>query len=341
MKVKRAGPAADGPRVGAPRHRRLVLRAHDTTLAGRRALRAQITAAVWWAGSALGLLGLLAPSSGFEADVVGGLCALGILAGALVLWRFERFSEIESGTSVALGTATIAVAAVVGSTTDGPVPLVFLWNVVFAFAFLERRHAFGQLALLAGAYGTVLAVEPPTTPAVAQWLIAVVTWTVVGSLIATLRWRLELAADTDHLTGLLNRGGFERRAAAELARARRSGASVGVVVLDLDGFKRVNDEQGHPAGDEVLRCVASTLRGSDDAGRLGGDEFAVLLPDVDLAGASAAAARVRDRLAVGASVGVAVAPVDGATLDELLSAADKRLYAQKARRVVGGGLSGR
>jgi diguanylate cyclase (GGDEF)-like protein len=148
------------------------------------------------------------------------------------------------------------------------------------------------------------------------------------------RRELALASRTDPLTGTLNRRGFQERAAAEIARAARLDEPVSVVLVDLDGFKRVNDEHGHGAGDALLCWVADTLRAglrpSDAAGRLGGDEFALLLPGIDADAAAEVAERLRGELSVRtmASFGVAgsVSPHDS---DALIVAADVALYRDK------------
>ena len=94
--------------------------------------------------------------------------------------------------------------------------------------------------------------------------------------------QLRHLADHDPLTGLLNRRGIDRALAQHVARGRRYGAEGALLVLDLDGFKAVNDSLGHAAGDElIVTCAAALqnrLRETDILGRLGGDEFAVLLP---------------------------------------------------------------
>ena len=149
------------------------------------------------------------------------------------------------------------------------------------------------------------------------------------------RAELALASHTDELTGALNRRGFEARAADELARARRTGAELGLVLLDLDHFKVVNDTQGHQAGDELLRRVGATLAGvlreHDALGRVGGDEFAVLVPSGE---ADAALTRLRACLAevAAASAGAATFPHDGADYATLYRTADARLYEGKAER---------
>jgi diguanylate cyclase (GGDEF)-like protein len=151
------------------------------------------------------------------------------------------------------------------------------------------------------------------------------------------RRELALASRTDHLTGTLNRRGFQDRAEAELARAERLGEHAALVLVDLDGFKRVNDEHGHAAGDELLRWVSarlqSALRTSDAACRLGGDEFALLLPGMDAVAAREVAERLRTALAerTSASFGVAAFPAQP-DAEALLARADVELYAEKPGR---------
>jgi diguanylate cyclase (GGDEF)-like protein len=151
-------------------------------------------------------------------------------------------------------------------------------------------------------------------------------------------------ARTDELTGLFNRRHFHERLAAELARAQREDAPVGLVLLDVDDFKRVNDVHGHPVGDQVLVAFGQVLAGHVRAGdvvcRTGGEEFAVILPNADDAEAAHAAERivaaVRDAGwgepgPITASAGVAVAPDDAATVATLFKAADECLLAAKAQ----------
>jgi diguanylate cyclase (GGDEF)-like protein len=144
----------------------------------------------------------------------------------------------------------------------------------------------------------------------------------------------------DALTGLLNRRAFEERLPVELARASRHDRPLALCLLDLDGFKGVNDRLGHPAGDEVLRRVARVLDGSrvaDDCFRIGGDEFAILMPETSRGEATVAAERIDDEVrsadlgdgAIGVSFGIA-ADTDRDTAS-LLAAADRELLAAKDR----------
>lgn len=156
--------------------------------------------------------------------------------------------------------------------------------------------------------------------------------------------KFELSSRTDELTGLPNRRGFLDAAQVELARARRSGRPLAIVMADLDHFKHVNDRFGHAGGDAVLRSVAAVLRSSirseDLVARWGGEEFILLLPETDRAGAWQAAEKVRLAVAareipvdatpvrVTASFGVAAHAPDR-TLDSTIADADRALYRAK------------
>ena len=153
-------------------------------------------------------------------------------------------------------------------------------------------------------------------------------------------------AFTDPLTGLGNQRAFRGRLDDELARARETGVPIALCLLDVDGFKRINDEHGHPGGDGVLERVASCLRHDGEAFRLGGDEFALILPGrgpldgSDVAGAvvSRISAPAGDAGCTTASAGVASFPEDGPDRDALVEFADLRLYRAKSQggnRVVG------
>ena len=153
-------------------------------------------------------------------------------------------------------------------------------------------------------------------------------------------------AHVDGLTGLANRRHSEEALTAELSRAARFGGSLSVVMTDLDNFKAVNDEHGHPVGDTVLRRFARLLEASvrdvDTAARWGGEEFLLILPGTDAEGATQLAERIRTRLEettlltpegipirATASFGVAAAGEDEVSAERLVAAADAALYAAK------------
>ncbi len=155
----------------------------------------------------------------------------------------------------------------------------------------------------------------------------------------------QYVANHDALTGLYNRTAFHEQLANSLALAKRAGSGVALLFIDLDGFKRVNDERGHQAGDEVLRIVAQRLAGAvregDTVARLGGDEFLVMLDsNLTLHEPEVIGHRIIEalnqpmlvaghQLRVGASIGVAVHPPMKGEIDVLMGAADQAMYAAK------------
>ncbi|HTA34534.1 MAG TPA: diguanylate cyclase [Solirubrobacteraceae bacterium] len=163
-----------------------------------------------------------------------------------------------------------------------------------------------------------------------------------GQLVDQLRHK----ASHDGLTGLLNRVGFRQQIDAALARVGADEGRIGLLFVDLNEFKRINDLHGHEAGDELIRQAGARLsslcRGDDDVARLGGDEFAIILADVHLdEQVRAAERRVRAAftapfdvgglsVSVGASVGGGIWPDDGQTVSELVRHADAAMYEDKA-----------
>ena len=155
----------------------------------------------------------------------------------------------------------------------------------------------------------------------------------------------------DDLTGLLNRKSFILEMQREMARSNRYGHPFGLLMMDIDHFKRVNDTYGHLVGSQVLREVATvireTLRDSDIAGRYGGEEYIALLPETDRLRAHEAAERIRQaiertsftasitashhKLSLTISIGVASYPGDAAQINDLIQRADEAMYEAKRR----------
>jgi diguanylate cyclase (GGDEF)-like protein len=160
---------------------------------------------------------------------------------------------------------------------------------------------------------------------------------------------LEKMASHDELTELYNRRYFYERFLEELRRSRVSRQTLALVVLDIDGLKKINDEYGHAVGDIVItnlaRVINKHIRNNDVPARMGGDEFAVLMPDTDKRGAYALAQRLWEeleeipmyeheglRLLLNVSIGVSGYPWGGEDVDEMMHWADADMYANKVGR---------
>jgi diguanylate cyclase (GGDEF)-like protein len=230
---------------------------------------------------------------------------------------------------------------------DLPVELLYL-PAIAAVAWYTRPAWGYVVAVLSAVAPSLLGVVAGTPPGQgvggAALRVAAFVGLVVATLAARARWCELLAmSHTDSLTGLANHGAFSDAVARELARQKRDGGAVGVLCLDVDGFKRLNDAQGHAAGDRVLAGIASVLRGnvraSDIVARTGGDEFAVLLPGCTANAAAVVREHLRAMLAswadeqrheIGFSFGVAASdPVRPLDATALIARADADMYREK------------
>ncbi|MEA2423405.1 MAG: hypothetical protein QOF55_2504 [Thermoleophilaceae bacterium] len=252
--------------------------------------------------------------------------------------REAQFLAWSAGAVALIG----AIVAADGGASS-PLALLFLLPLAFAALSYPRRSliAVGTIDLLTFA-AVGLASGHASLPRLAFFAscFAVVALLCAWEALDHDRQRGALArvSRADPLTGCLNRRGFEERLAAEVDSGTRSGGSLGLVVLDLDHFKAVNDARGHAAGDELLCWVVERagelLRPMDSLGRLGGDEFAILLPGAGPVQASEVAERVSSVLVerVRVSTGVASFPADGSDRDSLHRSADADLYVAKHGR---------
>jgi diguanylate cyclase (GGDEF)-like protein len=307
------------------------------------------------AGAVMTILSIVVQSSVSAPDVgiAAPIAAVAVTAltlavglrirGAGVLLRGWRFQLLLAG-------ATTLVTAAVW--VDGPssrYATFYILIALYAAYFFTRLQTTVQVVFASSSYAAAELVRNPSPADAARWLITVGVLGVATVLVFALKGRLEgvigrleAAARTDVLTGLLNRRGFEETFETELERAKRSGRELSLIVGDLDHFKALNDLRGHGAGDDALEAVAAVMsaarRRIDSAARIGGEEFAVLVPESDEHEAYMLAERLRqavrsafagDGPALTISFGVAVYPRHGRTAESLFLAADQALYAAK------------
>jgi diguanylate cyclase (GGDEF)-like protein len=280
------------------------------------------------------------------ATVVLACAAAYAVLAAIYPGEGEPFATVLNGP---LGLAAIVAAGALYRLVNyGLVVLVILLTNPDRPARKALGHASDQL-MIAGAVGlaTGFAIVLTTRP----WWTPLLIITVLALHTGLLLPQFRDASRTDAKTGLFDPTFWAERAADELDRARRLDGRLGVLLLDLDLFKRINDRHGHLAGDAVLRAVADAIRhsvrGHDMVGRYGGEEFAVVLPGLGRADVAQTAERIREAIAsltvtvidldgrqrtiggLTASVGAAIFPEHGEDKTTLLLAADAALYEAK------------
>ncbi|HEV8352804.1 MAG TPA: GGDEF domain-containing protein [bacterium] len=301
------------------------------------------------------------------ARVAGAAVPLWLVVGiAAAVVAFTRIQErlIGEGRYQAWMPLTHMVAALVllsiGITYTGGVQSPFVW--VYALSMAVEAMLRGPAAALASAtLSTVLLVTstilvqagvvPFSGPrwamqTAAAFLISYIgMFYAVALVLSSMRFQIRQIsrlALTDPLTGLGNRRALREHLKRELQRAARYDTQLVVVVVDLDGFKDINDRHGHLRADDLLRQLAAALqrssRDSDFVARFGGDEFVVVLPQTSRAEAARVAERIRtniedvsllEGMTLTASIGMASFPRDGTSSQELLDAADRAMYRVK------------
>jgi diguanylate cyclase (GGDEF)-like protein len=269
--------------------------------------------------------------------------------GALLLRPFGVDGPITSSGSIAVTQAIgVMIAGAVVFVTNGMLTCI----VLSLYHRTSLRSMLGRdFVLSVSADGALLALSPIFVIVISSSLLLVPLLGITAFLVyRSTQQALQRAHEASHdsLTKLLNRRAFHNHVEAFLASQGDASARGAIVLLDLDGFKDVNDRLGHDIGDRLLCGVATQITSAAPRGsvvaRLGGDEFALLVPDAgDDDEAAAMAEHLRRRitrpididgfpLQVGASVGVAFAPLHGRTAGDLLSAADIAMYRSKHYR---------
>jgi diguanylate cyclase (GGDEF)-like protein len=308
----------------------------------------RVAIAMFLVGGLTCALGLLKPHSTAVSQMAQGACAASfVLCGLLLAATRVRRRSIEASLLV-----SILILSVLTALSDpiGMGPLFYLWPVVFAAYFCSRRILIASFAWMTITLAVGLAFKTHYALKFDTFTGTVSSVGLMAGLVATMRWResglrTELAqiAETDPLTGLLNRRAFDPRLAGLMHRTAHGGEELAVVMFDIDYFKRFNDEHGHLAGDQALRQMAAVLqkesRNGDLVARLGGEEFAVALPGAGIGAARAYAERVARALRSGGaesgprlstSAGISPRSPDLGDVEALVAHADQALYAAKA-----------
>jgi diguanylate cyclase (GGDEF)-like protein len=264
------------------------------------------------------------------------LAIVGTVLAVVLVVVGPRVTQTALSATVAALIVITSVLVGASSTTGGAMlaGYAYVWITVFSGLFLTRAATRFHAALTTVGFGLALLASglPETLTA---WVLVSATVWASGIALSRLAERVRRQAETDHLTGLLNRHAFVIAAEREHELAARTGADLAVVLIDLDEFKVVNDRDGHAAGDRLLADLSAAwqeaLRPADVLARHGGDEFALLLPATSEEGAERVVARLLAAHPMTWSAGVAAWP-RGASLDSALARADARLYERKRAR---------
>jgi diguanylate cyclase (GGDEF)-like protein len=310
------------------------------------------SAGMWTTAGVVGSAMFLLPGSPHEHLGIGlAIAGFAVLWGVVSLLLYLTGATMSIGTRavVTAGTAPVVAAAIwaSGGASSFLGPLLLFTSLFIAY-FFPPRLAWPLVALFALVFATPLLYDPTAIevayPARALgFAVAIGGETFVMQLLKRRLLRAEarqrVMAERDPLTALYNRRSFD----AALERALRGPDGTGLVLFDFDDFKTINDEHGHPVGDDVLRAIAAAcdavVREGDCLARIGGDEFAVIAPGARSTGVSRIVTALDEAIGaadfpegippVRASFAWAVAPADAATGADLLECADQRLLYRK------------
>ena len=283
------------------------------------------------------LLGARFPLSPDTPVSLSYTCSAIAAALAAALWLFgDDVGRLLLHGAVVLGVLGTSAIVATAATAQGATLTAFAYLLVAVYTahFFSRREAWLHAGLVSVAYAIAVVVNDVPRTAATYVIVVGTTWAAVAVLSSQVS-HMRIQADTDPLTRLLNRAGFRAAAEREHALAVRTGTPLALVLLDLDGFKTINDRAGHAAGDRLLAELAlrwkSSLRTCDILGRHGGDEFVLLLPATTPAQAEVALDRLRASTPVAFSAGTASWERDEG-MEACLARADKELYVEKDRR---------
>jgi len=310
------------------------------------------------------VLASLPHAPGWAFDISAVLIALGPLTVGIVYRNYAQHALrwLTVALQLALGVELLVLRRQTGGNPelgiDAILFVIYLGCCIY-FWYSHRAGTTGSIITIGGflVWASVFVIAPAMEHYLPGFHVENEVWNLpkyvvaIGMLMLLLEKQIERSqylALHDDLTALANRRLFQDRLSGALERARRSGSSVALLQIDLDGFKTVNDTYGHHMGDLLLQHVAGILqtrvRRSDTVARTGGDEFCVILEEAGRREAATAVAGtlenilaeplmlVGKRLRVGASIGVAIFPEDAQDAEALCIEADMRMYAAKLER---------
>lgn len=290
------------------------------------------------AGAGLGLLpdGHLAARDRNIIMILVGCLLLGSIA--RVIFR-RHITTLAAQILFSAGWLLVSVAAAIGPNVHANLAVLYIWVAVYAALYFTPRAIVIQVGAAQIAYLVVLTNSRfDLRDVIVSWVTIFVTASVLAAVVYALVSTLRRNSHEDHLTGLPNRLSWDERFEAELERAKRSGAAISVVSIDIDNFKSVNDEYGHAAGDRLLRDVSDRWRevvrgGADVVARLGGDEFGLLAPGSDAREITEVLERLQYNLPADLSCSMGAATWDRIeSSSELFRRADQVMFQAKRER---------
>ena len=334
--------AAPAHNDAAPRRVAAALREHldqpYVRLRDHPALAAQVLGAMAVGGGLVSLVATLLTPVPLHQSTRAIALSAGMVTGGAILFLVARHLDERTpswlthvGVLVAIGAIGAGAQVTPGADAVVAVLSFYVWVALFAGAFFSWRVSAFYLVLAGVAANAVLGTDDLARVRVSMLLTTTVLGT--GAVTAYLSRRLQLQALSDPLTGLPNRQSLTLIVDHELARSRRTHEPLSLALVDLDGFKAVNDTRGHAAGDRLLVDLSKkwrgTLRASDFLMRYGGDEFVVVLPGCEGVEATEVIGRMRQAGEWPCSIGL-VAAIATEDADSLIRRADAAMYMMKS-----------
>ena len=354
------GGTADGLAIGECAGRRYAVR--DVASAGAERTRVglvdgtverpefvwRMVAILFAVGATVGALSLIVPHpNSFDTGGLWAIVGIAYLGTAMALLVARRAPVWPVHAFVAVAIALVAIADQLSDDPGGFYSIFYVWIALFVVYFFSRRAVAAYIVGIAVAYAAVLVIaESHGGPA--RWITTIGTVALSALVVDWLVRRVRSAAAertdllaalaedarTDDLTGLPNRRAWDEALERELARAARERTPLCVALIDLDRFKRFNDDHGHLAGDRLLKEIAAVwgneLRSTDVLARYGGEEFALALPGCDTDDAATLLERLRSAMPEDQTCSVGVALWDAEeSAERLFGLADNALYAAK------------